>query len=305
MRTLRIAPVLALACLLLGVGGWMPRALAEETAAVTEEAAAATEEAAAATEETAAATEEAGAAAEETAAVTEETAAEQAAAEQAAAKQAAAEQAAAEQAAAEQAAAEQAAAEQAAKEAAAERLRSLPAELETLSARVGDVSDRLGEMISVAKGKEGPALSGQLEDLHKKAAALDEQTASVAETTTILSAAAEEHFSLWEQELSKLGNESLRKKGEKRRAKVMKTFEHFQGKYAEQAELQKTFSTATKEISDYLKFALTPDGVKEISGEIEKVRKTGGKIRKLLGDAVKDLQSLGPVLQAVAEAQKQ
>lgn len=56
-----------------------------------------------------------------------------------------------------------------------------------------------------------------------------------------------------------------------------------------------SFQSSVQEIANYLKYDLKRESIQEISGEIDKIKKTGGNISKQIRDAQKDMENL-PVL---------
>lgn len=175
------------------------------------------------------------------------------------------------------------------------KLASLNEELKVIAAHVEGIVDRLGKIQESAKKKEKEDLASGLADLEEKVASFKKQSELVRGLNEELSKKGAAHFTAWERDLTELQNKSLKDKGEKRRAKQLETFKDFEDKMAKVVQELGSFQSNVQEISSYLKYDLRQESVREISGEIDKVKKGGGNISKQIRDAQKDLDSL-PVL---------
>ncbi len=169
--------------------------------------------------------------------------------------------------------------------------KSLNEELKVMAVGVDRIVDRLSKMQDNAKKKK--KLSSDLADLEDKIGLLRKQSEVVRELNEAFTEKGKAHFAAWGQKLPGLESELLRKKGEKRRSKQSEAFKDFQDKMAEIIEKASvSFKSRLEETASYLKYDLRPESVSEISGDINKIKKAGGNISKLIGDARKDLKSL-------------
>lgn len=173
--------------------------------------------------------------------------------------------------------------------------KSLNEELHVIAVEVEGIVDRLHKIQESAKKKEREDLAPGLADLEEKIASFRKQSGLVFELNEAFSDKGNAHFAAWGQELAGLESESLRKKGEKRRSKQLEIFKGFENKMAGIEKELVSFQSSVQEIANYLKYDLKRESIQEISGEIDKIKKTGGNISKQIRDAQKDMENL-PVL---------
>jgi hypothetical protein len=229
----------------------------------------------------------------------EEPATEEAKSEESATKEMKAEEPAAEEKKAEEPAAEEKAEKKpAGKEELRGALEMTSADIGTLSASVKSLYDQR----NAKKGDEGK-LKPLFDDFQGKLKTAQADVENLGATYTEMKANMEVAFDDWKTALIAMENEKIRKSGEKRRERSLKTFE---GVKQDMEKIEKSLASLVgklRDVESFLTFDLTPDGVSEISSSLKDATKmTDGiqkDISKLLGK-VGDLPNIS--MQAGAES---
>ncbi len=157
--------------------------------------------------------------------------------------------------------------------------------LEVTSADVGALSasvNSLYEQRDAKKGDEGK-LKTLFDDFQGKLKTVQADVENLGATYTEMKANMEVAFDDWKTALIAMENEKIRKSGEKRRERSMKTFE---GVKQDMEKLEKKLASLVgnlKDVESFLSFDLTQGGVSEISSSLRDAEKMTGGIQEDIG----------------------
>ena len=157
--------------------------------------------------------------------------------------------------------------------------------LEVTSADVGALSasvNSLYEQRDAKKGDEGK-LKTLFDDFQGKLKTVQADVENLGATYTEMKANMEVAFDDWKTALIAMENEKIRKSGEKRRERSMKTCE---GVKQDMEKLEKKLASLVgnlKDVESFLSFDLTQGGVSEISSSLRDAEKMTGGIQEDIG----------------------
>jgi ABC-type transporter Mla subunit MlaD len=152
--------------------------------------------------------------------------------------------------------------------------------------------DALNALTKQEKGDLQPTYNAYVEQVKK--------THDVAETTATrfasMQTASKQYFDVWQQQISGINSESLRRQAQKRMDSVVKNYNDVIASLSDATEKFKPFLSNLDDVQKMLAIDITPGGVKAIRGTVSDANWSMKKVRSSLSSAIDDLSDMAQSL---------